>query len=160
MFEATLLLILLFCGATSAQEERGFRGIVPMHSTCEDVKRILGVKTCEPPDMTYDLENEWVKIEFTKQPCEKAYLKYWNVPPGTVVSILRRPKKKILLKEFRPDVSKCQKALVGDTNQTIYSCEEDGIGFWENGGVVSLIDYTPTPKDHYLLCPSPPESHK
>lgn len=157
MFSAALLLSLLFYGAATAQDERGFRGIVPMHSTCEDVKRILGVKTCEPPDNTYDLGDERVKIEFTKQPCEKAYLKHWNVPPGTVVSILRMLKKPLRLKDFRPDVSKCKKSFTDEVNQTIYSCDEEGIGIWETGGKVYDIDYTPTPEDAYLLCPSPPE---
>ena len=27
---------------------QGWRGIVPMQSTCEDVKRILAVQTCDP----------------------------------------------------------------------------------------------------------------
>lgn len=157
MFKAVLLLVFLCCGAVTAQVERGFRGIVPMHSTCEDVKRILGIKTCEPTANTYDLGDERVEIEFSKQHCEKAYLKHWNVPPGTVVSILRRLKKRIPLKDFRPDVSKCKKSVTDEVNQVIYSCEEEGIDFWESNGMVSLIDYTPTPKDDYLLCPCPPE---
>src|SRR6266436_10437236 len=91
--------VILICAVTllsiiSTPMAQEWRGLRPMHSSCEDVKRALGVATCEPPDGIYDLGTERVRIAFSKAPCEKAWQKLWNVPPGTVLIIeryLRKP---------------------------------------------------------------------
>ena len=39
--------------------------ILPMKSSCSDVAKILGVKTCEKAEETYDLRDEKVFISYT-----------------------------------------------------------------------------------------------
>jgi hypothetical protein len=68
-------------GAVSVKR---WRGIVPLHSTCEDVKRLLGHASCKAD--SYDLENESVFILFSEKPCDGDSIR-WNVPAGTVLSI-------------------------------------------------------------------------
>ena len=52
-------------------QAKGWRGIVPLHSTRADVEQLLG-----PPDrkgnkpvVSYDLEKEQVTIIYSREPC-------------------------------------------------------------------------------------------
>jgi hypothetical protein len=129
-----------------------WRGIIPMKSTCEDVKRILGVTTCNPPDEIYDLGDEKVRIEFTKYPCHRAYTKFWDVPVGTVIIIERYLKKPITIAELGVDVSKYEIATTDMIDMNIYSSEEEGMSFYALKDQVREIFYMPTKEDSHLQC--------
>jgi len=129
---------------------QGYRGIIPLHSTCEDVKRVLGVSTCEASN-PYELGNERIKIIFSKAPCEKAWQKSWNVLPGTVMSVERFFINPIPLSSLNIALSKYEKTYL-PSGETTYISDEDGVSFTESGGTVSSIAYTPTSKDDYLIC--------
>lgn len=147
---------IIFSGELSISQD--WHGLRPLHSTCEDVKRVLGVTTCEPPGGFYEFEGESIHITFSKRPCEIAFRKAWNVPPETVLSIERLLKKRIPLSKFNINLGKYKKEpLNNDVNTVIYENQDEGISFWTVNGIVSTINYTPTSKDKSFLCHSRPE---
>src|SRR3989442_384516 len=90
----TVACLFLMLTTTSFSQSKGWRGIVPLHSTCEDTKRLLGITKCETN--SYDLKDARVFIWFSKKPCVDG----WNVPPGTVTSIEVFPKNKLYLTDL------------------------------------------------------------
>ena len=76
---------------------RGWRGIIPLHSTCADVKRLLGVTTCD--GSTHPLNDETVTIVFSEKPC----LDGWNVAPGTDITLDVHPKPGLKLVDLHLD---------------------------------------------------------
>jgi hypothetical protein len=153
---AVLAALLFSCASISLPQ--GYRGIVPLHSTCEDVKRILGVTTCEPTNEFYEFEDESVGVTFSKSSCEVAYHKAWNVPPGTVLDVKRILKKRFQLSALRIDFTKYKKiSLNDDINTIVYENQDEGISYWTISGDVTSIHYFPSPKDEPLLCPIQPE---
>ena len=58
------IVIFMLLASFEASFGQGWRGIIPLHSTCDDVKRVLDVDKCEYPNSTYQLENETVTIRF------------------------------------------------------------------------------------------------
>jgi hypothetical protein len=123
---------------------QGWRGIVPMKSNCEDVKKVLGVGTCAPlTGSVFESDDERVEITFTKQLCHWAYGKYWHVPVGTVLLIERRLKKRIPLAEFKVNENKCEKVRTDWLDEVIYSCDEGSVEYDTINGKVAYIYYKP-----------------
>lgn len=143
--------VLMLLGAVSVSTGKEWRGIVPLHSTCEDVKRILGVSACESP---YDIDDGRVFITFSKKPCADG----WNVPLGTVLSITFHPKTKPLLTELGIDLGKYQKEETPyPSNYVFYSNKEEGITITVTPDQrVDSINYYGTAKDSHLRYPGSP----
>lgn len=139
--------VLLTTASISTAKE--WRGIVPLHSTCEDVKRILNVSTCES---VYDVEDGRVYITFSKKPCADG----WNVPSGTVLSITFYPKIKPLLTELGVDLGKYQKEETPyPSNYVFYSNKEEGVSITVTPDQkVDGINYYAAAKDSHLRYPS------
>lgn len=130
-----------------------------MHSNCADVKRILGVETCKESRETYNLLNEIVQVGYSTKDCETAYGKKWDVPIGTVTSVVISFKNLKKPSDFDIDLKKCKKT--DDTSdafkETLYKCEDYGTTLnvveVDEGEFVSTVIYRPTPKDYScLLC--------
>lgn len=137
----------------SASFSKEWRGIVPLHSTCEDVKRLLGVTTCE--SSTYYLKDEIVSVGFSEKPChEKWPYERWNVPPNTVTSIGIRPKKHIQITDLAVDTGKFEKAVDEySTGGHVYYSEEEGMTITADAeGKVLEISYLPAAKDSHFRC--------
>ena len=138
----------------SAQE---WRGIKPLHSTCEDVKRSLGVDHCEYPRSTYPLEDEIVEVSFVTCPC--ASICYgenpgWKLPPDTVTGIRRELRKGLPVAEFEVDHDKWTKTYTDFIGQVTYSNEELGLRLSAvDGSVLSITYYAPFDKNNQFLCP-------
>jgi hypothetical protein len=132
---------------------KGWRGIVPLHSTHEDVKRLLGT-SADSCECLYNLENETIFIEYSASTCEKGVPGGWNVPPGTVISISVTPKVKLPVADLRLDEKRYKKEadrhVIGNV---YYRDEEEGITFVTYQGRIQKTIYSPTAKDSYLLCP-------
>ena len=62
-----LLLVLTWTAAASAQ---GWRGLLPMRSTCQDVERVLGGAACGKEQAIYDLPGESVWFNFSVDGCK------------------------------------------------------------------------------------------
>lgn len=128
------------------------KNIIPMRSTCDDVKKILKVEACKQDHEFYDLPNERIEISFSIEDCPKAYLKYWDVPKGTVLSVIKTPKNPIPLKELSLEVTKCEKFDYNNDKQEIgYYCKEIGTTYNFSDGFLSYVTYTPTAEDSKLL---------
>jgi hypothetical protein len=144
-----LFIFLCMFGVANAKE---WRGIVPLHSTCEDVKRLLGPSSCKAS--YYDLKDETVFINYSEKPCDERLHGGWNVPPGTVINISVNPKKPPTLAELHIDESKYKKSpsklAIGNIN---YTNEEEGFDFtlFPDGKVRNFV-YWPAARDNHLRC--------
>jgi hypothetical protein len=138
--------LMLILNAEALSKE--WRGLVPLHSTCEDVKGRLGVTSCE--SSVFSLKDETVYIVFSTGACDTTQ---WNVPPGTVISIDVFPKKKLPITDFDIHEDKYKKKIDQHVLNTIYYFnEEEGITFTVYENKVMTISYTPAHKDGHLRC--------
>ena len=152
----TIAFVLIsFCVA----EAREWRGIVPLHSTRDDVRRLLGQplpKSGEFDDM-YDIDGARVNIMYVRRPCQLGLpgdWGNWNVPPYTVVNI----SEEIIHEKWFPiaalgipDIEK-MKWYTDDANFTYYHDKKNGVEYTARNGMVRSITYGPTEKDQSLLC--------
>ncbi len=150
------LIFLCFLNSTFAQVRKD---IIPMRSTCEDVKTIYKVETCKKSDEFYSLPNELVRIGYSNTECPLAYGKKWNIPLGTVISVEIVYKKLKKLSDFNLDTEKCDKTEVTSDalKEILYSCRDIGTKLNvvedESNLFVSSVTYIPTLQDHQcLLC--------
>lgn len=130
--------------------QRGWAGIVPLHSTRTEVEARLG-KPSGACQSCYGNANESVVIDYAKGPC-KGPPHGWNVPAGTVLQINLYPKSKspiaqLGLNEQEYDLSQG----VGET-AVYYTNVREGIKYAVNDGVVHSISYIPSRREINLRC--------
>jgi hypothetical protein len=143
---------LLFRAEVCSAKE--WRDIVPLHSTCEDVKRILNVSKCE---FGYDVDEGRVYISFARKRC----LDGWNVPSGTVLSIAVYPKGNKRPEQLGLDLTSFKREVVPYEPVIYYSNGEEGFSVTVTSeGKVHRIDYYPKAKDDYLRYPVPLTAHQ
>ena len=61
------ILILVFLG--SSVSARGWRGIIPLHSTRADIESLVGKPSSERNDI-YHTDKEFVRVDYAKGRCE------------------------------------------------------------------------------------------
>lgn len=157
IIKSILQCICVMLSMTALLEAKGWRGIMPLHSTRADVERLLGKPNFG--DGVYDLESERVSFIYSEGPCSMSSpWSVWNVRRDTVVEISIGPKMKMWLLDLKIDVSKYKKSYEGDmTAHAFYANEEEGItyevleGATENG-LIMAIYYRPAAKDNDLRC--------
>jgi hypothetical protein len=127
---------------------KGWRGIVPLHSSCEDVKRVLNVSECRS---FYDTEEGKVYIGFSKKPCADG----WKVPPGTVLHISVYPKNAPLVEELGLDLRAFQKEISYDSPEYVfYTNKKIGMSLAVGPDQrVSCVSYFEEATDEYLRYP-------
>ena len=136
---ACLLLV-----AASVCLGKEWRGIVPLHSTCEDVKRILKVSECRE---SYQTDEGRVEISYSKKPCVDG----WNVPPGTVLYIAVTLKAPKALDQMGFDLTTFTKDVSSDCRECFfYTNREEGITLSGSGREVDQIEYSAAGIDEYL----------
>ena len=145
-----LLLLLGVCCSTASA--KGWKGIEPLRSTCEDVKRALKVDQCASPMSVYNLPEFRVVIFFSEaRNCKKP--RGWRVPPGTVLSLTVSPTREMLPSEMGIDLTNYKKLgdrdLVGAEG---YESSEEGISVELFNGFVQDIFFGPTIMDEKLRC--------
>jgi hypothetical protein len=129
---------------------QGWRGIVPLHTECEAVKRLLEIPQCRSG--TYKFSEGTISISFSDGTC----LTGWKVPAGTVVSFYLHTKSKQKLDDTFPDLSKYVTSFDGDVRQIIkYTNPDEGVTITatEDGTILNVF-YGPTLKDSSLRCSS------
>ena len=137
---------------------KGWRGIMPLHSTRADVARLLGppTETNGEYSVTYLMPNETVIITYAKGlPCgigEK--YSQWQVPRGTVERVWVTPLREVRLSQLRIDESKYEKRSGGHRPEDIYYInDEAGESLRVFQGQVMEMSYYPAARDAHLLCP-------
>lgn len=133
----------------------GWRGILPLRSTCNDVRRKLGVSKCNFPESTYHLGGETVRVTFStaRRPCTARHRdKRWDVPYGTVIEVEVFLKKPLPLSDFNVHDSKYEQVFNDFVDEVIYNSAEKGISLTTVGGEVRSIIYFPATKDTGLRC--------
>lgn len=135
-------------------QERGWRGIIPLHSTRADVERLIG-----KPDMQgnlYDYEDERVKIIYQRYPCVESKGEGYNVPIDTVLFIIVNFKNKDRsLSDFPIDWTQYEKTEGGDVEGVAYYTDRDkGISYGTRYGKVHSVEYWATTADAHLRCPA------
>lgn len=153
------LLICLWLALTTsnAAPSKQWQDIVPLRSTCADVKRALGVERCGFPDSTYYLRHETVSISFSTSnaPCSAGQQQEpWNVPRGTVLEITVFLKKPLPLSEFRVDDGKYEKVTSDFLDEVTYNNSEEGISLVAVNEEVRSIIRFPASRDKHLRCHS------
>lgn len=136
----------LLFAAVSVCSAKEWRGLVPLHSTCEDVKRILNVTKC---GNSYETDEGRVYITFSKKPCADG----WKVPAGTVLELFVYPKAK-QLNEMDLNLANFKKEASYDSpNYVYYSNREEGITLLVTPDQkVQSLYYYAAAKDEYLRC--------
>src|ERR1044072_446915 len=102
---AVPLLIVLIFPLASVSEAKGWRGIIPLHSTRADVEKLLGSGTdwCK---CSYYLEEMNVFFVYSSGNCERGGSGDWNIPPETVIRFTIYPKIKPKLSDLNINESK------------------------------------------------------
>ncbi len=145
-----LLLNSMFSIADTSKT-KGWRGIVPLHSTRTDVERLLGPGTNECK-CAYYLDDLNVFFNYSPGDC-KSGRGAWDVPVDTVVWITVHPKSRPQLSDLSIDESKFEKRPGGHIEDLIYYVnEEEGLTLLVSEGIVQTFLYGPTAKDKHLRC--------
>ena len=136
---------------------QGWRGIQPLRSTCDDVKKALNVDKCEYPYSIYRLQDETVKISFVTCPCPitcDSEYGGWNVPFGTVAGITREPRKALSVSEFEVTNTKWSEMSTDMIGEVYYDDHQAGVTLSTiNGNILKITYYAPLEKNEHLLCP-------
>jgi len=129
---------------------QGWRGIVPLRSNCDAVKRVLNIDLCRTG--TYEFSEGSISISFSDGTC----LTGWNVPAGTVISFYVHTMPPQKLDKTFPDLSQYVKSV--DThvrNIMYYTSQDKGVTIAAaEDGTISSVFYGPTTKDSSLQCTS------
>jgi hypothetical protein len=138
-------------------EAKGWRGIVPLHSTRAEVERLLGPPTEQHADYSvlYRTANETLIINYARGlPCGIGEnYSQWRVPRDTVEGILITPNMGSRLSQLSIDESKYKKRSGGDRPEDIYYInDEDGESLRVFQDQVMDITYAPAASDEYLRC--------
>lgn len=147
------------CFAASSQAQ-GWRGIRPLHSTREDVERVIG-PPMRPNDSVYDLKGERVYVVYSGAACANGWPYGWNVKPGTVIGITISPQPGRKLAELPIDISKSEK-YVDPSGVIHYNNHDDGLSVAvdPNEYEVRVIEYNPAASDAHLRCPEAAERER
>jgi hypothetical protein len=151
-FRFILNLVCLVLLATISAEGKGWRGIVPLHSTRQDVERLLGPSkdVCK---CIYKTQTEVITIEYARQTCRQNP-NGWNVPPDTVLTINVSATNPPKFSDLNIDKRKYKRTRDLHTPAVYYSDEEEGIMYEVSEDErVGMTVYGPSISDATLRCP-------
>jgi len=154
-----LFILLLFSTLLTVPraEAKGWRGIVPLHSTRADVERLLGPPSEKLSEYSvlYRTENETLTINYARGlPCGLGE-KYsqWRVARDTVASIHITPNMGSPLSKLSIDESRYKKRSGGSRPEDIYYInDQDGETLRVFMNEVMDITYSPAASDEHLRC--------
>lgn len=146
----TLFAFLVYL-APQSDEERGWKGIVPLHSSNADVVEKLGFPN-GGPSVTYKLDKVNVDIQYSSSDsCASG----WNIPAGKVLHITVRikPDSWPKLLELNLDLSQYEKTTDGELPDiTYYKNKSKGVTYVVWRDEVRQIEYGPSESDENLRC--------
>jgi hypothetical protein len=137
---------------------KGWRDLVPLHSTRVDVERLLGVprnqSDCVDNLCTYVLSDVNVLFHYSAGNCASGR-GAWDVPPDTVVYITVYPKPADRWSSLEIDKAKFRRTPDEHIKQLVsYVNEEEGLIIRVNEDIdeVSGFYYVPSARDKHLRC--------
>jgi hypothetical protein len=153
LLKCSIIIFVLFLMSQITPAQGGYKGIVPMVSTCNDVKLILGGE-CGNAEERIRLKDETIKINYSTEECQSFFGKKWNVPIGTVLRIARFFRDPPTLDELgiTIDESEYNKSYTDVPSQIIYEKKGGGLTMIVSNNYVSDIAYTPTSEDDSKVC--------
>jgi hypothetical protein len=139
------------------QDHRGWKGILPLHSTRADVERVLGPPT-EPckEGCHYDTRSEGVFVRYSTERCV-GHGAAWNVPPNTVISLSINLAERPSLKDLKLNLKKFKKTEDPELHgYTTYENEAKGVSYAvsADGRVYRTHWFATTKDDKALRCQS------
>ncbi len=154
--------VILLCAATA--EAKGWRGIVPLHSTRSQVEQLLGPPTEQINEysVVYKTPNETVLIDYAQgRPCGigEKYSR-WRVARNTVTSIFITPVPGSPLFQLSIDESRYKRFIVGHLSETRYVNAREGETLTVFGNEVRSISYFAAADDSHLECPGLPKADR
>ena len=161
---ATLCFCIMSYMTTTAQS-RGWRGLVPLHSTRSDVERLLGSpnEVLSTYSTFYRTASETVIVNYANgAPCgigEK--YSQWRVPANTIESILVTPLKGFPVSQLSIDQTKFEKGSGGHRPEDVYYInDQDGETIRVYLGDVMSLSFYPGKIDAHLSCSASQASNK
>ncbi len=146
------LILLLLIPLAMPRQSESWRGITPLKSTCEDVKRILKVDQCTFPISRYSLSDFRVIVEFEHETCRRNP-RSWRVPRGTVTALEISPQNHLSPSDFGIDISKYEKREAGEiVGMEHYDSPEEGVTVDLYKGFVQNVFLFPRKSDEALRC--------
>lgn len=140
-------------------QAKGWRGLVPLHSTRADVERLLGTpKESRGVASTYQTKDQRVLVFYSAGQCQETGSNDWNVPRDTVLSITIHPNAKLLVDQLKLDKTKYERVLDHHVQGVIYYFnKEEGVRISarlleKEGEDVDSITYEPAARDNKLRC--------
>jgi hypothetical protein len=134
----------------NSQPDKGWNGIVPLHSTRADVTRLLG----KPEGnclCVYRTPTERVVIDYAEAPC-KGPVNGWNVPRDTVLQVRITPISPKTLSQLGLNDIAYVKTREQDTGTTYFTDVRRGIRYSVQDNRVVTIRYAPSSDDGKLRC--------
>lgn len=152
-----LFLICAFFGLADGAWAKSWRGIIPLHSTRAQVRKLLGKPIIGGDGSLdlYDLKEGRVHVMYARHPCEEglpADWGNWRVPHDTVVNISIQLHKEIPLKQLQIRNIERYKWYTGESGATYYHDRIRGLEYQVQEGMVTAITYGPTTRDRALRC--------
>jgi len=143
-----VLCTMLICPKTP--QSPGWRGIIPLHSTREDVEKLFGKPNVG--ESSYDIDGQRITFLYTREPCRSTE---WNVPRDTVFSIITVPPKRTTYEKLEIDKSGFEHHQDPELKWVeTYVNELTGVVVEVNNGIVSTISYEAAKEDEHLMCKS------
>jgi hypothetical protein len=144
--------------ASAATQAKGWRGIVPLHSTRANVERLLG-KPRAAGNM-YELRTERAYVIYADGgACGKGSESEWNVPRDTVLSIVVTPKVKLRFSALKLDLKRYKRVTDAEVPTHVYYKDEAQGRTYEvfegggtENGLILHIQYQPASKENRLRC--------
>lgn len=155
MIETILYLALV---SFSSQHDRGWKGILPLHSARADVEQLLGPPTEPCKDgCDYDTKNEGVFVRYSIGVCADGGPNAWNVSPNTVISLSVYPTARPKLSDLRLNLKKFTKTKDPELHgYSTYTNEAEGVTYSvsDDGTVTGVYWFGSSKDSRTLRCPS------
>lgn len=149
------LSICIILATAGFSEAKGWRGLIPLHSTRSDVEHLLGAsREARGVAFTYETKNERVLVFYSEGKCDP---NGWNVPRETVISITVTPYAKLMVEEIKLDKTKYERVLDYHMEGIVYYLsKESGVRISarmiQEGETVDSLTYEPAAEDYNLKC--------
>ena len=165
-----VITLFILLGSSTAAFAQEWNGIRLLESTCDDVKRGLGVDKCDYPESIYQFPKETVVVGFVLCPCPISCYHYsggWNVPKGTVAGITRKFLTPVSVADFDVKNGKWTSFETDMIGEVWYSNTEEAISLRTLNGRLLEATYLPQLARHRnkqcptcIATPPPPNAGK